>query len=890
MSSRAASGRRRLQTGNTSPSKSKSKPLKATNAASTGGHFEKSFLAALRPLRPTGAAQAPLSSPPSPSTPSATYAPGVARQEESEERVPPPSLVFSDQPRSPLGLVSPPLSSGSNNTALSPLRKGDNVYLPSPPPPPLESRSGSSDSGSVTSIASSHSSMNVNAPTSYFSHSSGSTDSQPTPSPSAFVFPSSRSRAHPSSPPPKFKLKSKKDKGKQVETQVYPVASSSSRHPSPEPAASNIGSSGSSSNSKSLYSHNSTEGESSFVFPSSRSRAHPSSPPPKLKLPLKKKSKSSTGSRQSDSHRRFMGIPLNRKKKPSQDQSQADIGSDFSDPSSPRSSSVDTASFIGSTSFSIDPPWTPTSSPSKRDSYPLDPYDSILLEQDRLGTELLKRLNSVDGPSFHHYGNNPPATVLDLGCGEGHWMLDAAVAWKGYGTKVTGFDMVDITKSLRTAAARNGVSENISFVKGNFLKNGLPFANDSFDLVRMSNLTYAISFEKWEFVLREACRVLTVGGRLELIDDHVFFPYGKSALPMTPLTESSDADSLARYSQLHPDSDRVDPITEEENDYDIEEEASDTATLNGRRHGPTTSTDGPSHSVSSSLVPAEFYADPWTDQASAARELESLFEHLQNTKYGIHLCPSQFVVEMLQEIFGHSREVRTMHLTLASPDPVPEKGRPPDDIHQLTHAPGLMLWPSTLIPLPRTEIEVHALKHPRVLLSLKAALTSYAVEIAEEDEVDEEVVKESLWDYEGFLHERFNPPQYIHAGPQGASYTRQDSDGRSMRGSILSIGSVSSEGQSAMQEYQHELREHLAWSFEDTRVSPPPRPHIPHPHDNSHVRTVEPSILTLPSFATVNPTDAAAPPNYSRYEPTHVRTFHVFEAIKMDETLLGAAI
>ncbi|KAK0230616.1 hypothetical protein IW262DRAFT_1262797 [Armillaria fumosa] len=751
--------------------------------------------------------------------------------------------------------------------------------------------------------------MNVNVPTSYFSHSSGSTDSQPTPSPSAFVFPSSRSRAHPSSPPPKFKLKSKKDKGKQVETQVYPVASSSSCRQSAEPPTSNIGSSGSSSNSKSLYSHHSAEGGSSFVFPSSRSRAHPNSPPPKLKLPLKKKSKSSTDSdRQSDPHRRFMGIPLNRKKKPSQDQSQANTGSDFSDPSSPRSFSVDTASFIGSTSFSIEPQWTPTSSPSKRNSYPLDPYDSILLEQDRLGTELLKRLNSVDGPSFHHYGNNPPATVLDLGCGEGHWMLDAAVAWKGYGTKVTGFDMVDITKSLRTAAARNGVSENISFVKGNLyvysmhllvlpilmavcsLKNELPFANDSFDLVRMSNLTYAISFEKWEFVLREACRVLTVGGRLELIDDHVFFPYGKSALPMTPLTESSDADSLARYSQLHPDSDRVDPITEEEDDYDLEEEASDTATLNGRRHGPTVSADGPSHSVSSSLVPAESHADPWTDQASAARELESLFEHLQNTKYGIHLCPSQFIVEMLQEIFGHSREVRTMHLTLASPDPVPEKGRPPDDIHQLTHAPGLMLWPSTLIPLPRTEIEVHALKHPRVLLSLKVALTSYAVEIAEEDEVDEEVVKESLWDYEGFLHERFNPPQYIHAGSHGASYTRPDSDIRSMRGSILSIGSVSSEGQSAMQEYQHELREHLLWSFEDTRASPPPRSHTLHPHDSGHTRTEAPSILTLPSFATVNPTDAAAPPNYSRYEPTHVRTFHVFEAIKMDETLLGAAI
>ncbi|KAG7449461.1 uncharacterized protein BT62DRAFT_1003043 [Guyanagaster necrorhizus] len=907
MSSRAASGRRRLQSGNTSSSKSKQ--LKATTAASTEGHAEKSFLSALRPLRPTGSAQyAPpllLTSP----MPSTSYAPGPAPQPvhtDNEDSALPPSPMSNAQPRSPLGLV-PPLSSVPDNTlrVLSPLRKDDNIIMPTPPPPLLESWAESSDSGSVTSDTSSHSSMDVNAPTSYFSHSSGSTDSQPTASPSSFVFPSSRSRAHPSSPPPKFKLKPKKDKGKQVETRVHPVVSDPPHSQSPEPYTSILGSSGSSSKSLSPHSHNSTEVGSSFVFPLSRSRAHPSSPPPMLKLPLKKKSRSSANSdRHGDSHRRFMGIPLNRKKKPSQDQS-ADTASDLSasDPSSSRPSSVDTTSYIGSTSFSIDPQWASTSSPSKRDSYPLDPYDSILLEQDRLGTGLLKHLNSVDGPSFHHYGNNPPATVLDLGCGEGHWMLDAAVAWKGYGTKVTGFDMVDITKSLRAAAAQNGVSENISFVKGHFLKNELPFPSDSFDLVRMSNLTYAIPFEKWEFVLREACRVLTVGGRLELIDDHVFFPYGKPALPTAPLDESSDADSLARYSQLHPDSDRVDPITEEEEeeeeeeDYDVEEEeASDTATLNGKRHDTSlsTPTSGPSNSVSSSLLPAEFHADPWTDQASAARELESLFEHLHNTRYEIHLCPSQFIVEMLQEIFGHSREVRTMHLTLAPPDPGPEKGRPPDEVHQLTHAPGLMLWPSTLIPLPRTEIEVHALKHPRVLLSLKAALMSYAVEIAEEDDVDEEVVRESLWDYEGFLHERFNPPQYIHGSvdhiPQATSYTRQDSDNRSTRDSIFSVGSLSSEGRSAMQEYQSELRDHLAWSLEDTRVSPPPRQHIPHPQDDSHTRTAAPSILTLPSFATVSPTDATAPPDYSRYEPTHVRTFHVFEAIKMDETLLGAAI
>ncbi len=494
MSSRAASGRRRLQAGNTSPSKSKSKPLKATNAASTGGHFEKSFLAALRPLVrgdtdinvdrrqfTTCCADSARQVPPKrpyprrrpPRRPRRRTRLAWRRNRYAQKariESPPPPLVFSDQPRSPLGLVSPALSSGSNNTVLSPLRKGDNVYLPTPPPPPLESRSGSSDSGSVTSVASSHSSMNVNAPTSYLSHSSGSTDSQSTPSPSAFVFPSSRSRhtrlRHPqsSSSSPK-RTKGNKWKLRSIRLRRARLIASRLNHPpqtSVLPALRPI-----------LYLFTRTILRKSgpvLSSPHPDLEHTPNSPPPKLKLPLKKKSKSSAGSdRQSDPHRRFMGIPLNRKKKPSQDQS-ADIGSDLSDPSSPRSSSVDTASFIGSTSFSIEPQWTPPSSPSKRDSYPLDPYDSILLEQcvprvhssfllltlhsrrDRLGTELLKRLNSVDGPSFHHYGNNPPATVLDLGCGEGHWMLDAAVAWKGYGTKVTGFDMVDITKSLRTAA------------------------------------------------------------------------------------------------------------------------------------------------------------------------------------------------------------------------------------------------------------------------------------------------------------------------------------------------------------------------------------------------------------------------------------------------------
>lgn len=46
-------------------------------------------------------------------------------------------------------------------------------------------------------------------------------------------------------------------------------------------------------------------------------------------------------------------------------------------------------------------------------------------------------------------------------------MVDAAIAWKGYGTKVTGYDMVDISKSLSPWATEQGVTENIRFIRGN---------------------------------------------------------------------------------------------------------------------------------------------------------------------------------------------------------------------------------------------------------------------------------------------------------------------------------------------------------------------------------------------------------------------------------------
>lgn len=49
-------------------------------------------------------------------------------------------------------------------------------------------------------------------------------------------------------------------------------------------------------------------------------------------------------------------------------------------------------------------------------------------------------------------------TVLDLGCGQGTWVCQAADAWKHSGTIVTGLDLVDVVIEEH---------ENAKFVRGN---------------------------------------------------------------------------------------------------------------------------------------------------------------------------------------------------------------------------------------------------------------------------------------------------------------------------------------------------------------------------------------------------------------------------------------
>jgi len=314
------------------------------------------------------------------------------------------------------------------------------------------------------------------------------------------------------------------------------------------------------------------------------------------------------------------------------------------------------------------------------------------------------------------------------------------------------------------------------------LKQRLPFSNDSFDLVRMSCLALCITSDSWIFVLQEVARVLMVGGRLELIDDLIFFPYGKAST-------SLDVPDSALNTQTRSIAPRLD-ITipsanfttfsiydngtnnpglglllgneDAEDFYDLygveEEDADDTATLNGR--GDVQAPADPSNNPRSRKPRID--ARSWNRACATSGDLEALFEHMLLHKFGINRNPSEFILGMLKEVFGHAREIKTMHITLAPPDP--EAGCSP--VHAstagrqfgrssrresmgLSQAPGLVLWPSTFIPMEQSEIEIHASKHLRMLLSCKSFLLEHAIEATEDDEIDEESVLEALWEYEG---------------------------------------------------------------------------------------------------------------------------------------------
>ncbi|KAF7320074.1 MAP kinase kinase kinase [Mycena kentingensis (nom. inval.)] len=693
---------------------------------------------------------------------------------------------------------------------------------------------------------------------SFASTSSSTSDRATSVAPAPFIYPSARTRARPSGAPSpgfKFRARRKLKVGTQpaIDGVLAAVRSSSSGEvrstndasPTLQPrAAASAVSIGSGSSSGASVSPSTSAGgprkaasvsgaAEPFYFPSARTRAHPKAPGIHFGGKGKKKEAGSVGGG-TKLPTGFLRMGLKGTKKSPETTSPPTVIPSPSPASEQETSLVTSSSpqeessiqpdesYVdmeadGETYSEMEVPHQQPQITTKLGAYPLDPYDVSLMEVDKQTWDLIRRLNRTHGgPSFHNYAGRPPRSVLDLGCGAGWWALDAATSWRG--TKIVGFDMMDTMRGMWPSAQRQGVADNIQFVRGNFVLETLPFADASFDLVRMANLALCIPRSRWEFVLQEVHRVLVIGGRLEFLDDHSFYPYSKPAagtphldtqIPSTEFSRMSVADVVHPRGTSDSDSDVY-------NLYGLEEEDEDEGTNVDLPQVQVTTPGRPVPSImtTASVGTAEF----WNEQADSAKELEALFEHMLAVKYGIHPRPAEFVFEVMLRVFAGVKEITAMHLTLAPPEPtVPQTTL--TDLDALAQCPGLLLYPSTVIPLSPAELEANVTKHQRVLLSTKSALLEYAREVATdgEAEMQGEAAQEALWEYQNFLRERFNPPVDEAA--------RLRDDGESIRGSQRSVrsfrSSVSSEALSDMQDYQSELQSRYDVTPETGRGSSP---------------------------------------------------------------------
>ncbi|KAF5384918.1 hypothetical protein D9615_001123 [Tricholomella constricta] len=316
-------------------------------------------------------------------------------------------------------------------------------------------------------------------------------------------------------------------------------------------------------------------------------------------------------------------------------------------------------------------------------------YDPILLENDRHLNILLRRLNPLENPSFRDYGRKVPFFVLDVGCGAGYWLLEAANCWVQ--SSITGFDMVDVL----IPEVRN--NDRITFSRGNFLRGPWPFPEKTFDLVRMANLSLCIPYDKWEMVLAEVHRVLTVDGRLELIDDQIFFPYAPPPAPR-PVSISFSTPKppvLTRGISFFEMGDEREMVGDDNDDADslrtestfIGDEDTSSSSHEHRTRLSTSGPDAHRNSLERPLSPSRALEDSktptsaatikprdtaqpseWALDAAASRDMETVFQNMLHKKYGIHSRPSEFIVDIMQHVFGNGEKLKTYHLKLAPKD------------------------------------------------------------------------------------------------------------------------------------------------------------------------------------------------------------------------------
>ena len=182
----------------------------------------------------------------------------------------------------------------------------------------------------------------------------------------------------------------------------------------------------------------------------------------------------------------------------------------------------------------------------------------------------------------------------------------------------------------------------------------------------MANLSLCIPQAKWESLLTEVFRVLAVGGRLELVDDQIIFPYGP--LPGSDLKQAKP--TVQSVFDWDDDFDDEDTLEDSSGDTDstLLDDQDGRAEKVGS-HGPRRSRSDSSQTddliFDSPLT--EMSTTSWAHETAQSRHLEKIFENMLRMQYGIHPRPSEFLFDVTCFVFGRGNveKHRTLQLKLA---------------------------------------------------------------------------------------------------------------------------------------------------------------------------------------------------------------------------------
>ncbi|CCM00104.1 uncharacterized protein FIBRA_02131 [Fibroporia radiculosa] len=145
-----------------------------------------------------------------------------------------------------------------------------------------------------------------------------------------------------------------------------------------------------------------------------------------------------------------------------------------------------------------------------------------------------------------HKFDPPPRKVLDIGCGNGIWVIEAAKKWMD--TQFVGIDLEKCQPDLtRPEYELENYSQRIEWQHIDFLE-PLPFATGEFDFVRFCVIGLAVPEDEWQYLIEECARVLAPNGVLEAIEEDLIFPSGDiqkgddhSLSPISPATAAGSS-------------------------------------------------------------------------------------------------------------------------------------------------------------------------------------------------------------------------------------------------------------------------------------------------------------------------------------------------------------